>query len=245
MTTMRFAISLIVLCPMLAASPAAAEWFADAYAGYSLTVDSDVTVHSPSGLSIYRDVEHDRAIDNAYIIGARFGRYFDFAPFLGVGVDLFKFSPTIGPQQVHIDGCVPSGTCAGGQGGTTGRIDVSTVGVSLDLMLRLPLLKTNKSPWGTLNPYILAGVPVFITTVTPRTTAQFRNHDADTDVSVGYKVGGGLAFQVAPNLMLFAEYRYIHSEASVDLRDSATLRKTPVRLDFDTHAGIVGLSARW
>ena len=245
MTTMRFAISLIVLCPMLAASPAAAEWFADAYAGYSLTVDSDVTVHSPSGLSIYRDVEHDRAIDNAYIIGARFGRYFDFAPFLGVGVDLFKFSPTIGPQQVHIDGCVPSGTCAGGQGGTTGRIDVSTVGVSLDLMLRLPLLKTDKSPWGTLSPYILAGVPVFITTVTPRTTAQFRNHDADTDVSVGYKVGGGLAFQVAPNLMLFAEYRYIHSEASVDLRDSATLKKTPVRLDFDTHAGIFGLSARW
>jgi len=245
MTTMRFAISLIVLCPMLAASPAAAEWFADAYAGYSLTVDSDVTVHSPSGLSIYRDVEHDRAIDNAYIIGARFGRYFDFAPFLGVGVDLFKFSPTIGPQQVHIDGCVPSGTCAGGQGGTTGRIDVSTVGVSLDLMLRLPLLKTDKSPWGTLNPYILAGVPVFITTVTPRTTAQFRNQDADTDVSVGYKVGGGLAFQVAPNLMLFAEYRYIHSEASVDLRDSATLKKKPVRLDFDTHAGIVGLSARW
>jgi opacity protein-like surface antigen len=242
---MRFAISLIVLCPMLAASPAAAEWFADAYAGYSLTVDSDVTVHSPSGLSIYRDVEHDRAIDNAFIIGARFGRYFDFAPFLGVGVDLFKFSPTIGPQQVHIDGCVPSGTCAGGQGGTTGRIDVSTVGVSLDLMLRLPLLKTDKSPWGTLNPYILAGVPVFITTVTPRTTAQFRNHDADTDVSVGYKVGGGLAFQVAPNLMIFAEYRYIHSEASVDLRDSATLKKTPVRLDFDTHAGIVGLSARW
>jgi opacity protein-like surface antigen len=245
MPTMRFAISLIVLCPMLAASPAAAEWFADAYAGYSLTVDSDVTVHSPSGLSIYRDVEYDRAIDNAYIIGARFGRYFDFAPFLGVGVDLFKFSPTIGPQQVHIDGCVPSGTCAGGQGGTTGRIDVSTVGVSLDLMLRLPLLKTDKSPWGTLNPYILAGVPVFITTVTPRTTAQFRNHDADTDVSVGYKVGGGLAFQVAPNLMLFAEYRYIHSEASVDLRDSATLKKTPVRLDFDTHAGIFGLSARW
>lgn len=242
---MRFAISLIVLCPMLTASPAAAEWFADAYAGYSLTVDSDVTVHSPSGLSIYRDVEHDRAIDNAFIIGARFGRYFDFAPFLGVGVDLFKFSPTIGPQQVHIDGCVPSGTCAGGQGGTTGRIDVSTVGVSLDLMLRLPLLKTDKSPWGTLNPYILAGVPVFITTVTPRTTAQFRNHDADTDVSVGYKVGGGLAFQVAPNLMIFAEYRYIHSEASVDLRDSATLKKTPVRLDFDTHAGIVGLSARW
>jgi len=242
---MRFVKLVIALCLVLAASPASAEWFADAYAGYTLTMDSDMTVHSPSGLSIYRDVEHDRAIDNAYIIGARFGRYFDFAPFLGLGVDLFTFSPTIGPQQVHIDGCVPSGGCSGGQGGTTGRIDVSTIGVSLDLFLRWPLLKTDKSPWGTLNPYLVAGVPIFKTTVTPRTTAQFRNQDADTDVSVGYKVGAGLAYQIFPNLMLFAEYRFMHSEASVELRDSALLKKTPVHLEFDTHAGIVGLSARW
>jgi opacity protein-like surface antigen len=242
---MSFVISLIVLCLMLAASPASAEWFADAYAGYSFTVDSDVTVHSPSGLSIYRDVEYDRAPDNALIYGGRFGRYFDGAPFLGLAVDLFTFTPTIGPQQVHIDGCVPSGSCSGGQGGTTGRIAVDTVALSFDLMLRLPLLKTDKAPWGTLQPYLSAGVPVFITTVTPRTTAQFRNQDGDTDVSVGYKLGGGLAFQVAPNLMFFAEYRYIHSEASVELRDSATLKKTPVRLDLDTHAAVLGLSARW
>jgi len=172
---MRFVKCVIVLCLTLAASPAGAEWFADAYAGYTLTADSDMTVHSPSGLSIYRDVEHDRAIDNAYIIGARFGRYFDFAPFLGVGVDLFTFSPTIGPQQVHIDGCVPSGGCSGGQGGTTGRIDVSTIGVSLDVFLRLPLLKTDKSPWGTLNPYLVAGVPIFVTTVTPSISTQSRD----------------------------------------------------------------------
>ena len=95
---------------------------------------------------------------------------------------------------------------------------MSTIGVSLDLFLRWPLLKTDKSPWGTLNPYLVAGVPLFKTTVTPRTTAQFRNQDSDTDVSVGYKVGGGLAYQIAPNLMVFAEYRFMHSEASVELR---------------------------
>jgi opacity protein-like surface antigen len=241
---MSFVISLIVLCLMLAASPASAEWFADAYAGYSLTVDSDVTVHTPAGLSLYRDAEYDRSLDRALIYGARFGRYFDRAPFLGLAVDLFTFTPTIGPQQLHIDGCVPSGGCSGGQGGT-GRIVVDTVGLSLDLMLRLPLLKTDKAPWGALQPYISGGVPVFKTTVTPRTTAQFRNQDGDTDFSIGYKLGGGLAFQVAPNLMFFAEYRYIHSEASVDLRDSATLKKIPVRLDLDTHAAVLGLSARW
>jgi len=241
---MSFVVSLIVLCLVLIASPASAEWFADVYAGESLTVDNDVTVHSPAGLGIYRDVEYDRALDRALIYGARFVRYFDRAPFLGLAVDLFTFTPTIGPQQLHIDGCVPSGGCGGGQHGT-GRITVDTVGLSLDLMLRLPLLKTDKAPWGALQPYVSAGVPVFKTTVTPRTTAEFRNHDGDTDFSVGYKLGGGLAFQVAPNLMLFAEYRYIHSEASVDLRDSATLNRTPVRLDLDTHAAVLGLSARW
>jgi hypothetical protein len=241
---MSFVISVMVLCLMLTASPASAEWFADAYAGYSLTTNNDVTVHTPAGLSIYRDVEFDRALDRSLIYGARFGRYFDRAPFLGLGVDLFTFTPTIGPQQLHIDGCVPSGGCSGGRGGT-GRISVDTVGLSLDLMLRLPLLKTDKAPWGALQPYISGGVPVFKTTVTPRTTAQFRNQDGDTDFSVGYKLGGGLAFQVAPNLMVFAEYRYIHSAASVDLHDSATLKKTPLRLDLDTHGAVLGLSARW
>ena len=237
---MRVATCIMVACLVLTAGSVSAEWFADVYIGQSFTEKSDVTVHNSPGLGVFRDVEFDRSL--AY--GGRFGRYFDGAPFLGLAVDVFTFTPTIGPQQLHIDGCVPSGGCSGGQGGT-GRISVDTIGLSLDLMLRLPLFKTDKAPWGTLQPYISGGVPVFKTTVTPRTTAQFRNQDGDTDISVGYKVGGGLAFQVAPNLMVFAEYRFIHSEASVDLRDSTTLRRTPVHLDLDTHAAILGLSARW
>src|SRR5206468_1586138 len=97
----------------------------------------------------------------------------------------------------------------GGQGGTN-QLDVDAYALSLDLILRVPLLKTEKAPWGSIQPYITGGVPVFRTSVTPRTTAQFRNHDGDTDYSVGYKVGGGIAFNVAPNLMLFAEYRLTH-----------------------------------
>jgi opacity protein-like surface antigen len=112
-------------------------------------------------------------------------------------------------------------------------------------MLRLPLLKSDKAPWGAIQPYITAGVPFSQTTVTPRTTAQFRNQDGDSDYTVGYKVGGGIAFQVAPSLMLFAEYRYMHSEVSVDLHDSATLKQTPVHFNLDTHFAILGLSARW
>jgi Outer membrane protein beta-barrel domain len=238
---MNLVIYVIVMGLLLTAGPASAEWFADVYAGQSLTIKDDVTVHSPPGLSIYRDTEFDRAL----IYGGRFGRYLDRVPFLGFGVDLFTFAPTIGPQALHIDGCVPSGGCSGGQGGTTGRIDVDTIALSLDLLLRLPLLKSETAPWGALQPYISAGVPFYKTTVTPRTTAQFRNQDGDTDFSVGYKVGGGVAFQVAPNLMVFAEYRYTHADVSVDLRDSATVNKTPFRFDLDTHSAVLGISARW
>jgi len=238
---MNFVIYVIVMCLLLTAGPASAEWFADVYAGQSLTLNDDVTVHSPSGLSIYRDTEFDRA----FILGGRFGRYLDAVPFLGLGVDLSTFMPTIGPQQLHIDGCVPSGGCSGGPGGTTGRIDVEVIAVSLDMLLRLPLLKSEKAPWGALQPYITAGVPFYRIVVTPRTTAQFRNQDGDTDYTVGYKAGGGLAFQVAPNLMVFAEYRFTHAETSVDLRDSASLKQTPVRFNLDTHSAVLGLSARW
>jgi opacity protein-like surface antigen len=231
---------IMVACLVLTASPASAEWFADLYAGQSFTEKSDVTVHSPAGLGIFRDVEFDRSL--AY--GGRFGRYFDGLPFVGFGVDASNFSPRIGPQRVRIDGCVPSGGCGGGQGGTS-AIDVDVIAISVDLMLRLPLLKTEKAPWGALQPYIAAGVPLFLTTVTPRTTAQFRNHDDDTDYSFGYKVAGGLAFQVVSNLMVFGEYRLTHVQSSVELRDAATLRHAPVRMDLDTHSVLLGLSARW
>ena len=41
----------IVMCLVLMAAPASAEWYADVYAGQSLTLNDDVTVHSPAGLA--------------------------------------------------------------------------------------------------------------------------------------------------------------------------------------------------
>ncbi|HEX3178457.1 MAG TPA: hypothetical protein VHZ49_17410 [Methylomirabilota bacterium] len=229
-------------CLVLTAGPASAEWFADVFVGQSFTENSDVTIHGAQGLTVFRDVEFDRSL--AY--GGRFGRYFDAVPFLGVGVDYFHFSPRIGPQSTRVEGCVPSGGCSGGQSGT-GQIDMSSSAISLDVMLRLPLLKSKTAPWGALQPYVSAGVPLFITNVTPRTTSYLRNHDDDTDYSFGYKLAGGVAFQVVRNLMVFGEYRFTHVEVSVDeLRSAATApHHASLKADLDTHTALVGLSARW
>ena len=237
---MRFVCSITVVCLMLSAGPASAEWFADVFVGQSFTKDSDVTVHSTPGQTVFRDVEFDRSL--AY--GGRFGRYFDAVPFLGLAVDYFNFSPRIGPQPVTVDGCVPSGGCNGGPSGTQ-KIDIESTAISLDVMLRLPLLKTKSAPYGALQPYLTAGAPLFITTITPRTTALFRNHQDDTDFSFGYKFGGGLAFHIVRNLMVFGEYRYTHVQVSAGDLDAADTSRARFKTDLDAHSALVGLSARW
>jgi opacity protein-like surface antigen len=231
---------MVMACLALSGRAGYAEWFADVYSGVSLTQDHDVSIHDRvAGHGTYRDAEFGTAL--AY--GARLGRYFDSIPFLALAVDYFNFSPNIPPQAVRRDGCFLVTGCGTGES-RTGRIDIDTKALSLDLMLRLPLFKTAEEPHGVLQPYVAVGAPLFITTVTPRSTRQFRNQDDETDVSLGYKGAAGVAFRILANLDLFAEYRYTHTEASVDLRD-AVLSKASFETDLNTHSFLLGISARW
>ena len=235
------AVTLIALAGLLSSSRASsAEWFADAYAGASVTRDHDVTIHDTvAGQGIYRDAEFGTSL--AY--GARLGHYFDRLPFVGLAADFFSFSPNIRPQAARRDGCFLVTGCGSGES-RTGRIDIDAYALSLDLMLRLPLFKTAEEPHGVVQPYLAVGAPLFFTTVTPRSTRQFHNQDDETDVSVGYKGAVGVAFRIFSNLDLFGEYRYTHTSTSVDLRD-AVIRNASFDTELDTHSFLLGLSARW
>ncbi|HSE04316.1 MAG TPA: outer membrane beta-barrel protein [Methylomirabilota bacterium] len=222
------------------ARPAAAEWFADLYAGASFTQNSDLELSNQGiGSGTFEDV----AFDTALAWGGRAGRFFDSVPFLGVGFDFFQYTPYIGPQSVELHGCFYPGGCGTGRGGT-GSFDVETTAVSVDVILRLPLLRSENAPQGRVQPYVVAGPPVFITTITPRHTRNFRNHDSGTDVSVGYKLAGGVAVQVYKSLALFGEYRFTHVSPEVELRDASNGRTT-LRTELDTHSALFGISARW
>lgn len=229
-----------VVTVAVGARPAAAEWFADLYAGLSFTRDSDLKLNDHGiGRGTFEDVEFDRSL----AWGGRAGRYFDRLPFLGVGLDFFRYYPYIGPQSVQLRGCFYPGGCGSGRGGT-GSFDVETTALSVDLFLRLPLFRSDDAPQGRVQPYLVAGPPIFMTTITPRHTRNFRNHDDDTDFSFGYKLGGGVAVQIFKNLSLFGEYRFTHVSPEVELRDASN-RKTTLRTDLDTHSALFGLSARW
>lgn len=233
--------ALILLASLgVGSRPASAEWFADLFAGLSFTRDHDLKLNDQGiGQGTYESVEFDRSL----AWGGRAGRYFDSLPFLGLGLDFFRFYPDIGGQSVQLRGCFFPGGCGTGRGGT-GSLDVETTSVSVDLMLRLPLWKSAEAPQGRVQPYVAVGPPLFITTITPRNTRNFRNHDDDTDYSFGYKAAAGVAVQVFSNLALFGEYRFTHVSPEVELRD-ANLNRTTLRTDLDTHSALLGISARW
>jgi opacity protein-like surface antigen len=240
-TTKVLAATLMGLaCLVLGGRPASAEWFADIFAGLSFTESHDLKLNDQGvGQSTFRGVDFDTSLSG----GGRFGHYFDSLPFLGLAVDFFHFSPNISPQSVHLEGCFLPGGCGSGQGGT-GSFDITETALSVDLMLRLPLMRTADAPHGLLQPYIAVGRPLFITTVTPRNTRLFRNHDSDTDLSFGYKAAGGLAFQVYTSLVLFVEYRFTHVSTDVNLHD-AVVNKATLRTELNTHSALFGISARW
>lgn len=234
-------VALVVLASLgVGARPASAEWFADLFAGLSLTRDHDLKLNDQGiGQGTYESVEFDRSL----AWGGRFGRYFDSVPFVGLALDFFRFYPDIGGQSVQLRGCFFPGGCGTGRGGT-GSLEVQTTAVSVDLMLRLPLWKSTEAPQGRVQPYVAVGPPFFITTITPRNTRNFRNHDDDTDYSFGFKAAAGVAVQVFSNLALFGEYRFTHVSPEVELHD-ANLNRTTLRTDLDTHSALVGISARW
>lgn len=234
-------VALVVLASLgVGARPASAEWFADLFAGLSLTRDHDLKLNDQGiGQGTYESVEFDRSL----AWGGRFGRYFDSVPFVGLALDFFRFYPDIGGQSVQLRGCFFPGGCGTGRGGT-GSLEVQTTAVSVDLMLRLPLWKSTEAPQGRVQPYVAVGPPFFITTITPRNTRNFHNHDDDTDYSFGFKAAAGVAVQVFSNLALFGEYRFTHVSPEVELHD-ANLNRTTLRTDLDTHSALVGISARW
>jgi len=232
---------LAIAVVVLSVQPCSAEWFADIYVGSSFTNKDDIkAVSQGAGHAEYHDVEFDHAL--AY--GMRFGRYFDAIPFLGLGVDYFAFLPNIGPQSVRVDGCpIDQGGCGSNKVGF-GSFDLSVMSVSLDVFLRLPLFKSDDAPGGRVQPYILGGSPIFISTLSPRNTRLFRNFDSDTAISFGYKAGAGLAVYVYKNLMVFGEYRFTHTDPDFRIRDSSAARTT-LHTDLDSHTGLLGVSARW
>ncbi|OLC14254.1 MAG: hypothetical protein AUH29_10535 [Candidatus Rokubacteria bacterium 13_1_40CM_69_27] len=220
---------------MVVAPPAAGEWFADLYAGGAFTESRDISVRgTPSGVAVDGKLT-DVDFDDSFAFGARLGHWFDALRFIGVAADVSYFQPDISSQTVTPRGTltgpllgVPSGASFAGPV-RLGHTHINVTAISLDLMLRWPLLTSEKFPRGRVQPYLTAGPGLYLTDV----------QHFDLGASGGVKAGAGLTWLFTKDIGVFAEYRATHFEPEVE---SGRLR---LNTTIDTRLILGGITARF
>lgn len=224
----------------VAAPPASAEWFADLYLGGAFTAYNDLTAQFGTTLQVLEDVEYDAA----FVGGARFGYWFPRPIYdrlgLGLAVDVSHFQPDIDSQVV--DGTQTVGGVGASGEFTVFPIDISVLALSLDLMLRWPVLPSPQFPNGRLHPYFAIGPAVFFTEA--EDSANFiPGNQSDSDTAVGFKMTTGVAWSLTRNLAVFGEWRFTYFSPEWRFSDGGA--PGTVETDISTFHTLVGVSFRF
>jgi opacity protein-like surface antigen len=216
--------------PLVSPSSAAAEWFAEGYAGVSSTMDADLKVREGGITQRFKDLEFERSLT----YGGRFGTFLNSFPWLGFSLDAINYNSNLDKQTAILKST--------GVRAQLAPMDISVTAVSLDLMLRAPLFSTPELPGGRVTPYVLAGPGLFFARAEDHGNF-IRRHQDDLDVSLGYHVGGGVGWQFSKTLGLFGEYRYSHVNPEFEFRNFAN--RATVETDLNTHHFLVGVSVKF
>lgn len=249
--------------------PVWAEWFLDVYGGGGFIASNDVAIKKKLNLSeleeiglpsdlgaatlhlraTLRDVRaHDFATG-----GLRFGYWLESVPYIGIALDAFVFDLSVPRQTVIVD--------------ANARLDVeledetfpleegirlpvrlpsvafptTAITSSPSVMLRWPTLVSTDFPKGRVQPYFTLGPALLFTDTAP-------------EVSLGVKVGTGLAWQLHRHFALFIEYRFTHFSPEVETGSVTLIDRSGVRVrirnpkietDLNTHYVIAGISFRF
>jgi hypothetical protein len=166
---------------VVAARPASAEWFLDAYGGASITADADVTIRN--GVTF-----DDKAkFDTEGMGGARLGYWLEGLRWLGVAGDVSYFAPA-------------------GQGDRA-ETRLEVVPISPLVMFRLPLAESPEFKNGRLQPYLGVGPGFFLTSVKVDVPG-LGEQSSDWQFEVGVDARAGITFMITPAFGTFVEGRY-------------------------------------
>jgi hypothetical protein len=165
----------------MAARPASAEWFLDAYGGVSMTADADVTIRSGQ---MFDDTV---SFDTEGMGGGRIGYWLQGLPWLGFAADVSYFAPA-------------------GEGSTV-ETRLEVIPLTPLVMFRLPLLTSFEFPNGRLQPYLGAGPGFFMTSVKVDVPG-LGEENTDWQFEVGADVRAGITFMITPAFGTFIEGRY-------------------------------------
>jgi opacity protein-like surface antigen len=206
---------------------ALAEGFIDIYGGWASTRDADVDVSiSSSGLGFVSTESDTEKVDfgSSYTLGARVGYWFEKLPYVGIAGDLSYFRAEDKTTEIHV------------------------VPISLLLMLRYPLFKSEKFPNGRIQPYAGIGPGFFLSVSDVDFRPTLPKTLSGTSFDVGLDLRAGIAWQFHKHLALFGEYRY--TDFSIDLEQTDILyglagTKETMKTQLSTNHFLIGISYRF
>jgi outer membrane protein OmpA-like peptidoglycan-associated protein len=201
-------------------SLAAAEPYLGLYGGAAFAHENDVRYSEFRllGTNLLADVTvNNEGFETTGVLGGKFGYFLEPLPFLGFELDVFNiFGPDIDANRTRsFDVRVPN---VGSLGNVTapvssvidtgGDIELRVTSVMLNVIGRLPLLRSADFPQGRLNPYLGAGGGWVNAEIDLKN--RLGGDDGDVTDTIGAQGIVGLKYFVSPNFALFTEYKYLH-----------------------------------
>jgi opacity protein-like surface antigen len=242
---------------LCAAPPATAEWMIDLYGGGGFVNNTDVSITRDTAADDISTASIDAHLKNVDIDdfptgGLRLGYWFATRDQLlgfdvGLSLDLFYYALKIPSQSVRANSNVRIEVAIEDERfviepGEDQSIDLpsldtdDTAVIAPEIMLRRPLLISPAFPNGRLQPYITFAPALLFT-------------DYDPNISVGIKVGAGLAWQLHRHFALVAEYRFTYFEFDTDsatlLVEGVVIEQPDIEADLKTHFIVAGVSFRF
>ena len=224
---MRIVLVMMLLC--LVPTAALAEFELAGYGGVSFRQKGDVSVQAQGVTLQLQDVSFNQSVT----YGGKIGYWFPMdAIALGIGIDVFRFTPDVDSQIVF--------ATLNGRAGTArlSPLSLSVVGIGFDVLkLRGQIERTEEFPNGQFQPYLTAGPAIFLSSMTDTNNFLPPNQKRD-ETSIGLKVSAGAQVLLTQAIGLFGEYRFTHFAA--DFGFPATVSHT-----FDTHHFVGGLAVHF
>lgn len=213
----------LLICPALAQ----AEWFLDLYGGRAMSKNTDVDASiASSGLGFITITSHSERIDfdASFTFGGRWGYWLDVFPYVGFSLDL-SYSEA-----------------------EDENVDINAIPLSLLLMLRWPLFKSEKFPYGRIQPYGAIGPSLFFyharVDFQPNLPEKISSYITD----IGLDLRAGLSWQIHRHWAIFGEYRYTDIKiafTNTDFLFGFAGSKESMKTKLKTNHFLAGISYRF
>jgi len=200
---------LLILGALVLSGCLPGEWAADVYVGPNFAVDENLDINVLGGTLV-----GDGDFEGNMTIGARVGHWFTVLPLLDLGMYtdisgiLFKVNDT----------------------------NINSIPLSPLLMARLPLFKSDATPFGRLQPYVGAGPSLVISGIDDEDFT-------DTSVDFGVDARAGVTFMIAKPIGVFGEYRFTYFDPSFST--DTFLGEVEVGGNAFVHHALFGVTVRF